>query len=1508
MHRLSIFFSSPGDVGEERETARRVVARIGARWRHAATVEGVFWEHEPLLATADFQSQIPDPASSDIVVCVLWSRLGTRLPPNLVRPDGTRYESGTAYEIERATAGRRQRGTPDLLVYRKTRAVVATLNDVVEAKSRIAQKEALDAFIDRWARNPADGSLVAAIHSFDAAAEFEELLDRHLSKLVEQHLERCGVRVVGDEVPAAPDWTHGSPFRGLGAFRFEDAPVFFGRTRAVGDAIEALRRNLALGRGTLLVLGASGVGKSSLVQAGVLPILTQPSVLEGVSVWRRAVLRPGEESGDPVLALASSIVRPEALPEIGLTGSQIAEELRGDPASVNRLIERGLGRIEGRENLGRDSRRAAKLALVVDQLEELFAICTDRRSISSFAGAVAALATSGRAIVILTLRSDFYGRLAELPALRELLTGLAHHDVAPPTPAEIRQMIVRPAAAAGLRFEVVCGRRLDEVLLDAAVRETNVLPLLEFTLDELYVHRESGVLTLAAYDGLGGLEGALLGKAEEAFLGSPAEAQARFGSLMRKMVTLSGPGDETPTRREVAQPELETDVVLRPLLDRLVSARLVTADRRGDGTPTLRLAHEALLNRWSRVSSWLHRDRELLRVRARLAQAAARWETSGRQRDLLLPRGRPLVEAQALAAEADFELDEQVREFVRESQRADVKRRRRAHTAIASLVALGVAVCVAALVAVDRANVAETARAGERQRFEEARAATHRARAAGLVNAARDARRSDPELGLILALAASKVDASCDVQQALHDGLVESRLRRRWTGAFRSDGGGASGTTDRAIVPVRQVEWSSDGRRVATRYADGVVTVRRLDGGDETKLAIDADSLLGALAWSPDGTRVATLAPGNDSRRRWARRVCIWDAEGNSVASVGVDEIGERLAWSPDGQKLAQISGDGFRIWSREGAPISAKRFSFEDSTFNPMPQGLAASLPWAPDSRRLALRRGAFDVAVFDLEGKELSVLARSGAKAGMVVKGVAWAPEGDRIAVSHDDGVVAVWDASGTKQWEISFVGSWGPMLAWSPRGGALAAASRNGDREGDHSVQVYDRDGALYSVLQGHEDRLESVAWCPWSSRIATSSRDGSARVWTAAGEQIAVLRGSSPLNHVSWAPEGSRLVSGCEDGSVAIWSLHDEEWPGYVGPPRTRWTGELAQGLTTASVSMGSLSVFDVDRRQLTRIPAPNRGTLDMAWSPGAGHLLLSSDGELVVLGRDGTSISRVGSGAEGPRRLAWSPDGEMFAASSVKSDGSRQEQSVVSIWTVGGAEVASWVAHAESLNRIVWSPDGGRLATTSDDRTCCVWRRNGDRLLTLRHPSDVVAVAWNHAGSRLATGTMAGTAHIWDEDGRQVAAVGGHQLGVWSCVWSPDDSRFVTTSDDSRAPIWSASGELLATLDGHEAQVNCVAWSPDGTKVATSSDDRTVRVWKGTGEACLVLRGHTDVVHAIEWSPDGSVLASHSPDGTVRRWATRVSDLQELATARLREGRRSLSEREYRRYVDLLRDD
>ena len=443
---IRVFISSPSDVRPERAIVRRVIARLCREFGHHFEVEAVMWEREPLLASASFQAGIAKPHETDIVVVVLWSRLGVLLAAaDQPGPLSRRNVTGTEWEFEDALAGYKRTGErPELLLYRKTAKKMVELGNDAEIEDLRHQRKQVEDFVRRWTLDADGSAFTAASRSFIDGGEFEGLVEDHLRGLLQKRLG-AGAETGGKV------W-HEAPYRGLEAFELEHEQIFFGRTQARNELRELLARQVARGAAFVLVVGASGSGKSSLIRAGLVPDLAEAGMIGRVGLVRIAITRPGA-AADPLSALAAALLASGALPELkgaplDYTEARLTGLLRDAPEHAAQPIRQGLsaaGRVAGLTRAGE-----ARLLLVIDQLEELFTgegveVMWRER----FVSALEALARSGLVWVVATLRSDFFNRLDQVPALVRLSEGEARYLLLPPNAGEISQIVRQPAREFG---------------------------------------------------------------------------------------------------------------------------------------------------------------------------------------------------------------------------------------------------------------------------------------------------------------------------------------------------------------------------------------------------------------------------------------------------------------------------------------------------------------------------------------------------------------------------------------------------------------------------------------------------------------------------------------------------------------------------------------------------------------------------------------------------------------------------------------------------------------------------------------------------------------------------------------------------------------------------------------------------------------------------------------------------------------------------------------------------
>jgi tetratricopeptide (TPR) repeat protein len=706
MRKVTIFVSSPKDVAPERGRVQAVAAKLNREYDDLVRFETVLWEEHFYTADKSFQPQIPEAIASDIVVSIFWTRIGTELPTDFPRmPNGRPYPSGTAYELLTALEGSKAKGVPDVYVFRKSADATLPMLDAERRRQAQTQLDALEAFWSEWFRSET-GEFKAAFQNFLTTDAFEQQIELLLRQWLDTH------GVLGPRIAWPKE--KGSPFRGLAPFEAEHAAVFFGRDRVIDAARRRLVAAAERGSPFLLIVGASGSGKSSLARAGLIPRLTTPGVVTSVDLWRVARMKPSEGQTGPLMALATSLLATDALPELVQgdypTAASLADNLqRGGNASVQ-PITGALGRVAEDSQRERHADQAPKSALVllVDQFEELFAQRVSDAERAAFAESLRQLIATGRVWVVTTLRADLYELLLKQPALKALKETGASLDLGPPGPAELAEIVRAPAAAAGLVFETNAeqGDLGERLLADAKTADS--LPLLQFTLRQLYERREEIAgdvrLTHAAYDQLGGLAGAIAAEAERAVSSLPPDAVAALPRLLRRLAEPARDG-KTLTLRE----EPRAEVAIKPsevtLVDVLLAARILIARTDADGRPTVRLAHGAVLASWPRASEAAQASREFYRVRAEVEDALRRWQEHGRPKDRLIQPGVPLAEAEKLVADFGAELPAELTSFVTAS-RHRARRRQRFERAAAvfffALAAIATAASVWAYVERDR--------------------------------------------------------------------------------------------------------------------------------------------------------------------------------------------------------------------------------------------------------------------------------------------------------------------------------------------------------------------------------------------------------------------------------------------------------------------------------------------------------------------------------------------------------------------------------------------------------------------------------------------------------------------------------------------------------------------------------------------------------------------------------------------------------------------------------------
>ena len=1283
---LRIFISSPGDVGQERVIAERVVERLQGEFGGRAHLDPVLWEHQPLRATEHFQEQITPPAQADIALFILWSRLGTPLPEDkFQKEDGGRYRSGTEWEFENAVKGYRKTGSPDLLTYRKTKDPETRLDDTEKLQERIAQKEALEDFIDEWFRG--EESFKAAFHTFEGPAEFERMLEQHLRTLVEEHLPDRPTESGAMSPVSEVRWHQGSPFRGLRAFEHDHAPVFFGRTEEVGSVIEALQQQAESGAPFVLVHGPSGSGKSSVVRAGVVPTITQPGVVQDIGLWRWGAMQPADTPSDLLRGLATALLGENGVPRLEAFGfgmEGLTDLLRDAPARAANPLQRAL-EAEAEDladSHGLPSPPTARFLLVLDQLEEVFTLdaVTDADR-AAFAEAVHALTESGLVWTVATMRSDFFPRCAELEALRPLKRGAGQYDLDPPTFSALGWMIRGPVQAAGLRFErdPERGYGLDEVLHDAAAEAPEALPLLEFTLEELYCRRtDDGVLTFDAYEALGGLEGAIAQRAESVYQELDAQAQAAFPDVMRALITIESGEGEAVTSRRVAKARVADTPAREALVDALVDARLLVTTRTDDGTAAVNVAHEALLREWPRLRELIERDRDLLQTRAWVAESAARWEDQGRPDDLLLPKGQSLGEARSLLRERRVTLGEALKTYIEASiDRAEAEQTRRRRLRVGGTAALVVLISAFGLFSYWQWSKA----AQQRDRVLRTQARNRAEEAQAQVEAGRPMRAMETALSVLpTTVADPDRPYVADAQRALYQALMHTPQHAYFDAHEGPITDAALGPEGRYLItasrdstarlydlrartvtavleghdgPVTQVAIDAEANRALT-VSGSTARIWSMPGGASVGAALEHDQPLVAAHLSPDGT---TVWAGHRSRDEVAWT--LWDVEGNRLWS---ERTGGEIAASgfgPEGRHVYAVANrtatqaPQLHLWASDGsqhrtAPVSGQGLSPSEVEYGVTDAALGA------EGQMLSVMAGGVPRA----EGPPTAVAyryqlpgltqTRAVRRSDVYARRARLGPTGRHAAFPGR--TLSIVDlAAGTDTAAVQVEGVGGEAFL---RSGIVPGKRAVVGTPNERVLHVSLTDGRTLDTYSAHTGEAVLTRLHPRRQQIVSVGREG-VQVWSTArqpGARRLGATGATQGRRTRWATlgaEGKRLAYTDADGHPHLVSLK--------GPRRHKaLEGHQAQvldldldpsGQTVATAAAdGQVRLWNAQDGTSTAVLRHDAPATWVAFARGGDRLIVATDssGE-VGRTRRGSGLRPTGTvhvwSLEGPSRVA-----------------------------------------------------------------------------------------------------------------------------------------------------------------------------------------------------------------------------------------------------------------------------
>ncbi|NEX19242.1 AAA family ATPase [Thiorhodococcus mannitoliphagus] len=1519
---VRIFISSPSDVEHERALLKDVIHTLAQEYLPYFNLQAVLWEEEALTAVRSFQAGLLRPSECEIVIVMLWTRLGTPLADD---PYGGM--TGTEWEFVDAIEASARDGSPEVLVYQKTSPRFVDINNPEAIRGAVSDRERLEGFFRAHFFNP-DGSFRRAFRQFDSDAAFRDLVETQLRKLLNRRISAERRFAAGTS-----DW-RGSPFRAGRPFDISDERIFTGRETETRDLIAKLDAMRNQRQGPLLITGPSGAGKSSLVRAGLLPHLVRPFLFSGLSSCRWCLVDL-QTAVDPIVALTHALEAPKALgvalSKLGLDAEQLARLLATEPEVGAAQIRAALDQAEREHSgvlTGTDS--GPQLAIILDPLDPLLSAEGQAAGAAeALFRAMSALARQDGIWVIATVRSDLLPRMQVMSQALDALDTQGFYRLEPPAPSRIRQILEIPARVAGIEYEER-GSTTKTGLADALEADASVtphwLPLLEQTLTDLYESalastkegEQTPLLKLQDYRRLGGLRGSVVRTADRLWETLTADGRAALPRLCRALIGVDGAGGPHPRPRAADLATLLRDPGCSELLALLIDARLVVAEAREDTarsrpcpTPELGLLgyfRDALVQTrdewWARL-----RLKDKTEGLDALLDAPPSTDRNGEtDRPHSTQRGDYQPTAQ-LSHPALIEQWQPIQAWLKDPEnrrrlalRSQISRQAQLwkRTDCNREYLLGEVGFAAAQGFAE--SFADELEPLEREFLDHSKSFIHFER-----------RRNRLTIGSTLSLLLLFASVAT---YALWDARHEAKLNVQRSQLHEADIAIDRGNTPRAmglawdagpylpeaavdrianaiagnrLLAMAQPAGGAQAKPIAPAFRDdgeALVTFSREHGAQRWRLTAGRyrpeDDLSGpelpihSLRIAGQGNGAKTLGLGISGIWQLpakADQPPTWPCGVPESFDAAMDTEGRYLLISyeteakQDALCLLDLTKPGDTKW-RKVFP--------EDAIWN---------LAMSPDGKRILVASRAGRVLVLDAaDGEQLSTLPTDG-RFDRPVRRAVFSQDGQRIAVATLDEQIRVFDRQGV---QLSVLGrikrgdrsvriheSSVRALAFSPDGSAIVAG------DGTGQLVRWDLADGDAEILGEHDLAIDDLSISPridphlGEHLVLSVSQDKTARLWQLeTGKPVAVLSHDTAISKAGFTRDGQRIITASgRDGSARLWSITPENGLAF----------RLPQDDHVRSVAIADRGSNADDGARLMVATASYDGRIDL-WGYARGTAAPVKERTL-----DGHQ-DRV-------RHLAFSPSHRWLASAS--SDGTAR------LWELATGESCRLQVSSDpkacadtgantgagdcpDVYQVAFSPDERWLVTASSDAKQpvrlwdaeqCASRALPEAFAGLHGAARALALTPTAAGGVLmAIGDADGGLHVsrLADNGRwsSLCSLDVHRSSIYALSLSTDGRWLAAAGRDGRASLIPLEDERCGKpryVNPNAGRLYDVQFSPDAKAFVTAAFEAKAHLWSIEGELLAELSGHENRVTSASFSPDGQWIMTASRDGTLAIW-------------------------------------
>jgi WD40 repeat protein/energy-coupling factor transporter ATP-binding protein EcfA2 len=1075
-----------------------------------------------------------------------------------------------------------------------------------------------------------------------------------------------------------------------------------GREAATRDLVTAVQK-----KPLVAIVGASGSGKSSLVNAGLIPKLTADQALI-------LSIRPGH---NPLAALAAVLT-----PYCGIKGAtpaKVEHSLR-QPEALGQLVERVV------------QHSGQQMVLIVESFEDLYRLCPEPMQRLFLERLLAAVRSAPGFTVLLVLRSDFYQQaIAYSPlgaALQEAVQWLN-----PMSREELQRAIEQPAAQVGVQFEKGLSEKVIQDLGDA-----DRLPVLGLVLSQLWTQQQQGWLTHQAYEEMGGVEKIMTYHAETVYAQLNEGDRRRAQRLLTQFVNWN---QGAPTARVATRTEVKPEHW--DLVTRLATARLLqTQFNPAQSEPCVAIAHDVLIQSWGRLEHWMQVNGEFRRWQEQVRTAMRAWQAEG---DEELLQGKLLETSERWRSQRSSDLSEAEQRFIelsRKRHRQHIKRERRRFLMLKLLLGL---MSLAFLVAVGLGVFAY----GEYRHATEGRIEAIAARSDSLfdLNQRLDAlSQAVSAKGLLQQVPWGNRAVAAHVQNSLLQSVYGSdevnRLPPATAIAISPNGQWIATASEGKIhlwqqngelvktlsgdqSAVESMAFNARSQLLASASAEGTARIWQLNQGSAVTLK-GHSAAVKQVVFSSDGGVATASVDGT---------VKLWNSQGQLLRSLEVGTPVTGVAFSPNGKTLAASTADKIELWRMAAGNAEASQSLAIDQ---------AHSLAFSADGQTLVASDADHELCWWKRDRTGGFAARPAHIIPDASVSRITFSPNGKTLAAISPDQTIQIWDREGHLVRTLK--GHTQPVadLAFSPDGRTLVTS-------GGDQTRLWQLQNPAVATLNA---QAQLIAYRPDNQLVASIGAEGVIKLWKANGVLHRSLENPRMIGNaigLAFSRDGKTVASATESGTVQLWQVNLKTKEYELS--NTFNTGNILRmslspqgrqiGTTTATGSIQLWSPTGVLQQTLTGHSAAVRA---IAFSPTEKSLLSGSDDGSVKIWQVESGSAQSLKGATGSvLTVAFSPDGETIAA----AGGDR----TVYLWSRrDGSLIQSLQGHKDEIRSLEFSADNQHLATASTDQTIKLWKLEGKELAMLKgNLSAVESLAFSPSGERLATVGENGWVKLWKLD-------------------------------------------------------------------------------------------------------------------------------------------------------------